>query len=71
MDTPDTQPYQQVAHQQPEASEQRPAVERLPYSPPTLSPYGRIDEITATVGTRGRRDGRGGRGGGRRRRTGF
>ncbi|HEX8725467.1 MAG TPA: hypothetical protein VF737_08775 [Gemmatimonadaceae bacterium] len=51
-----------------DAPEEAAPPDRLPYSPPRLLPYGRIDEITKTVGTRGRRDSRG-RGG--RRRTGF
>ena len=39
---------------------------RAPYTPPTLTVYGTLDQLTATVGHRGRRDGRRSR-----RRTGF
>ena len=52
------------------ASESPSRPERLPYACPQLTEYGRIDEITETVGRRGRRDSHG-RGGGRNRRTGF
>lgn len=37
-----------------------------PYAPPTLIVYGRVGDLTRTVGSRGRKDARRGR-----RRTGF
>ena len=43
-----------------------PAPPPRPYSPPTLIVYGRADELTHNVGTRGRKDARRGS-----RRTGF
>ncbi|MGH7669912.1 MAG: hypothetical protein ACRENQ_10520 [Gemmatimonadaceae bacterium] len=60
-----------TTHQSKTTPESRSPVERLRYSPPHLTQYGRVDEITEAVGRRGRTDSHGRGGGGRNRRTGF